>query len=131
MFEVKRRKSSGGEERQRLYQNVRDREKDGTNQRKGTRVDGRGWENKKKGVERIDGKGVDWVLLKLILIQQAASLPTPQLEAAVASTIIMIFTNCPINTIIKMDGSTFMPSICILLKDNVYCHLKGTDVMVE
>lgn len=114
-----------------MYQNVKDREKDGTNQRTGTRMDGRGWENRKKGVERIDGKGVDWVLLKLILIQQAASLPTPQLEAAVASTIIMIFTNCPINTIIKMDGSTFMPSICILLKDDVYCHLKGINLMVE
>lgn len=53
-----------------MYQYVKGRGKDET-RIKGTRMEGRGWgrrENKNKGVERIDGKGVDWVLLKLIPI---------------------------------------------------------------
>ncbi len=49
------------------------------------------------------------VPLKLILLQQAASLPAPQLEAAVASTIILVFTNCPINTVIKLMDPPFCP----------------------
>lgn len=101
-----------------MYQYVKGRGKDEA-KIKGTRMAGRGWgrrENKNKGVERIDGKGVDWVLLKLIPVQQAASLPAPQLEAAVASTIILIFTNRPINTVIKLMDPPLCPAFAFSSK---------------
>lgn len=107
------------------------RETDETKQIKGKRMEGRGWKRREIRIKGWkDVKGVDWVLLKLIPFQQEAGLPDPQLEAAVASTVILIFTNCPINTVIKLMDPPLCPHLhspqrrCLL-------PFEGTDLMVE
>lgn len=84
----KEKRAVRGRRKRGMDENVKERWKRLDKANKGNTSGGSGWENKKKGVQRIKGRKVDWILLKLILIQQAASLPALQLEAAVASTII-------------------------------------------